>query len=82
MDVPVFTFSSSTTNSMRGAVNSSSLKNAIVVDIGGASTDVGVLVNGFPRESPNRVTVGFNHLISGCQGMFSNYPLKKLRSKC
>eukprot|EP00111_Clytia_hemisphaerica_P009564 TCONS_00028018-protein len=57
LDFPVFTFSSGATNSMRGAVHLSSLKNAIVVDIGGTSTDVGVLVNGFPREASTRVKV-------------------------
>ena len=67
---------------MRGTVHLSSLKNAIVVDIGATSTDVDVLVNGLPREASTRVKVGLYHLISGCQGMFSNYPLKKLRSKC
>ena len=57
LDFPVYTFSSGATNSMRGAVHLSSLKDAIVVDIGGTSTDVGVLVNGFPREASTRVKV-------------------------
>jgi N-methylhydantoinase A/oxoprolinase/acetone carboxylase beta subunit len=33
------------------------LKNAIVADIGGTSTDVGQLVNAFPRQAANRVQV-------------------------
>lgn len=32
-------------------------KNAVVVDIGGTTTDVGVLVNGFPREASSQVKV-------------------------
>ena len=56
---PVFTFSSGPTNSMRGAAFLSGLRDAIVVDIGGTTTDVGVLKNGFPREasSQRKVTV-------------------------
>ena len=33
----------------------SGMKDSIVVDIGGTSTDVGVLVNGFPREASSQV---------------------------
>ena len=35
-------------------------KDAIVVDIGGTSTDAGVLVNGFPREASSQVKVKIN----------------------
>lgn len=52
------TFSSGPTNSMRGAAFLSNNKDAIVVDIGGTSTDVGVLQNGFPREASTRVKCG------------------------
>jgi N-methylhydantoinase A/oxoprolinase/acetone carboxylase beta subunit len=48
---PVLTFSSGPTNSMRGAAYLSGASDAIVVDIGGTTTDIGMLVNGFPRES-------------------------------
>jgi N-methylhydantoinase A/oxoprolinase/acetone carboxylase beta subunit len=34
------------------------LENTIVVDVGGTSTDVGILVNGFPRESSIAVEIG------------------------
>ena len=51
MQFPVLTFSSGPTNSMRGAAYLTGLQNAIVVDIGGTTTDVGVLRNGFPREA-------------------------------
>ena len=48
---PVLTISSGPTNSMRGAAHLTGVTDGIVVDIGGTSTDVGALVNGFPRES-------------------------------
>ena len=58
MQFPVMTFASGMTNSMRGAAFLSSLSDAIVVDIGGTSTDVGVLLKGFPREASSEVMVG------------------------
>jgi N-methylhydantoinase A/oxoprolinase/acetone carboxylase beta subunit len=48
---PVLTFASGPTNSMRGAAFLSGLENALVLDIGGTTSDVGALVSGFPRES-------------------------------
>ena len=51
MQFPVQTFSSGPTNSMRGAAFLCGLRNGIVVDIGGTTTDVGVLRNGFPQQS-------------------------------
>ncbi|RIK92325.1 MAG: hydantoinase subunit beta [Proteobacteria bacterium] len=55
---PVLTFASGPTNSMRGAAYLSGAKNAIVADIGGTTTDIGVLSNGFPRESSVTVDIG------------------------
>ena len=55
---PVLTIASGPTNSLRGAAFLSGLKNAIVVDVGGTTTDVGVLSNGFPRESSSAVEMG------------------------
>ena len=57
VEYPVFTFSSGPTNSMRGAMFLSGKKNGIVVDIGGTTTDIGILVNGFPREASSQVKV-------------------------
>lgn len=34
------------------------MKNAIVIDVGGTTTDLGVIQNGFPRESGVAVTIG------------------------
>ena len=48
---PVLTIASGPTNSMRGAAWLSGVRDGIVVDVGGTSTDVGALVNGFPREA-------------------------------
>ncbi|MFO7550697.1 MAG: hydantoinase/oxoprolinase family protein [Haliea sp.] len=55
---PVLTFASGPTNSMRGAAYLTAHKEAIVVDIGGTTTDVGILSNGFPRESSIPVDIG------------------------
>lgn len=55
---PVLTFASGPTNSMRGAAFLSGVQNGIVADIGGTTTDVGVLIGGFPRESAISVDVG------------------------
>uniref|UniRef100_A0A2C9JHJ5 Hydantoinase/oxoprolinase N-terminal domain-containing protein n=1 Tax=Biomphalaria glabrata TaxID=6526 RepID=A0A2C9JHJ5_BIOGL len=57
LEQPVLTFASGPTNSMRGAAFLSELKDAIVVDIGGTTTDAGVLKNGFPREAASHVKV-------------------------
>lgn len=55
---PVLTIASGPTNSMRGAAFLSGLMDAIVVDIGGTTSDVGVLTHGFPREASVVVNVG------------------------
>ena len=57
-DYPVLTFASGPTNSMRGAAFLSGLKDAIVVDVGGTTTDVGVLQHGFPRVAALAVDIG------------------------
>ncbi|KRK74381.1 hydantoinase/oxoprolinase family protein [Lacticaseibacillus nasuensis] len=55
---PILTIGSGPTNSIRGAAYLSGQKEAIVVDVGGTTTDLGVLKNGFPRESSLAVEVG------------------------
>ncbi len=55
---PVLTFASGPTNSMRGAAFLSGAKEAMVVDIGGTTSDVGMLIHGFPRESSVAVDIG------------------------
>jgi N-methylhydantoinase A/oxoprolinase/acetone carboxylase beta subunit len=54
---PVATFASGPTNSMRGAAATSGLETCAVVDIGGTTSDIGLLVNGFPRETTTEVKV-------------------------
>jgi N-methylhydantoinase A/oxoprolinase/acetone carboxylase beta subunit len=55
---PVYSFASGPTNSMRGAAFLSGLSDAIVIDVGGTTTDIGSLRRGFPREANNVVEVG------------------------
>lgn len=55
---PILTIACGPTNSIRGACYLSRLKNAIVIDVGGTTTDLGVIQNGFPRESGVAVTIG------------------------
>jgi N-methylhydantoinase A/oxoprolinase/acetone carboxylase beta subunit len=54
---PVATFASGPTNSMRGAAFLSGLSDCAVVDIGGTTTDVGILQKGFPREASAAVEI-------------------------
>ena len=58
MKYPVLTFASGPTNSMRGAANQSKLNEAMIVDIGGTTSDIGMLLNGFPREASVGVEIG------------------------
>ncbi|VEU22224.1 DEKNAAC103235 [Brettanomyces naardenensis] len=65
LEIPIRTFSSGATNSMRGAAilcsgdSDVEGKNVIVCDVGGTTTDVGqVLPTGFPRQSAMYSYVG------------------------
>ncbi|GAK41890.1 hydantoinase/oxoprolinase family protein [Paenibacillus urinalis] len=55
---PILTIACGPTNSIRGAAHLSGLSDALVVDIGGTTTDIGVLSQGFPRQSSAAVTLG------------------------
>ena len=55
---PVFTIASGPTNSLRGAAFLSGMSDALVVDVGGTTTDVGILKQGFPRESTTAMEIG------------------------
>ena len=55
---PVATFASGPTNSMRGAAFLSGLADCAVVDIGGTTSDVGILQAGFPREASVAADIG------------------------
>lgn len=54
---PVATFASGPTNSMRGAAFLSGHGTCAVVDVGGTTADIGMLVHGFPREATTEVEV-------------------------
>ena len=55
---PVYSFASGPTNSMRGAAFLSKRDEALVIDVGGTTTDIGSLRHGFPREANNVVEIG------------------------
>ena len=55
---PILTVACGPTNSIRGASYLSHLRDDIVIDVGGTTTDFGVIQNGFPRESSVAVTIG------------------------
>ncbi|CAK1357459.1 hypothetical protein CB0940_07806 [Cercospora beticola] len=74
--IPIRTFSSGATNSMRGAAyltgHDLAQSSAIVVDIGGTTSDVGVLLpSGLPRQASAYVTVA---------GVRVNYSMPSLHS--
>lgn len=56
--LPVYSFASGATNSMRGAAYLSGLADAMVADVGGTTTDIGQLRHGFPREANSVVQIG------------------------
>jgi N-methylhydantoinase A/oxoprolinase/acetone carboxylase beta subunit len=55
---PVLTFASGPTNSMRGAAFLTGESEAIVIDVGGTTTDVGLLHRSFPRQASTTVDIG------------------------
>ena len=57
-EFPALTFASGPTNSLRGASLLTNLDHAVVVDIGGTTSDIGVLQDGFPRQSNIAIEVG------------------------
>lgn len=54
---PVHTIASGPTNSMRGAAFLTRLSDAAVVDIGGTTTDIGIISAGFPRVKSTGATI-------------------------
>jgi N-methylhydantoinase A/oxoprolinase/acetone carboxylase beta subunit len=61
---PILTCSAGPTNSLRGAAFLTGMQDAIVIDIGGTTSDFGVLVKGFPRETAT------THLTGGVRTNF------------
>lgn len=57
-EYPVLTVASGPTNSLRGGALLSGRTDAIVIDVGGTTADLGALRGGFPRESGVAVDIG------------------------
>lgn len=55
LQVPVATFQSGPVNSLRGAALLTGIADGAVIDVGGTTTDVGLLVGGLPRPAPRAV---------------------------
>ncbi|WP_201716706.1 hydantoinase/oxoprolinase family protein [Rossellomorea arthrocnemi] len=55
---PILTIACGPTNSIRGASYLTNQSEALVIDVGGTTTDIGVLVNSFPRQSSLAVDIG------------------------
>ncbi len=55
---PILTVACGPTNSMRGAAYLSHLSDGVIIDVGGTSSDIGVIRAGFPRQSAMAVEVG------------------------
>ncbi|MDQ1044687.1 hydantoinase/oxoprolinase family protein [Streptomyces sp. V4I2] len=55
---PLLTIGSGPSNSLRGAALLTGLAEAVVADVGGTTTDLGVLVDGFARESAAGSVIG------------------------
>ena len=58
LEYPIFTVASGPSNSVRGAAYLSGIEDGIIVDVGGTTTDVGAISDGFPRESSVAVEIG------------------------
>jgi N-methylhydantoinase A/oxoprolinase/acetone carboxylase beta subunit len=58
LDYPVLTISAGPTNSFMGGAKLAGLTDAIIVDIGGTSTDVGIVRQGYPRRRLNNSQIG------------------------
>ena len=55
---PILTVASGPTNSIRGAAYLTGLREAMVVDVGGTTTDIGSLQHGFPRQAAVAIAIG------------------------
>lgn len=55
---PILTIACGPTNSIRGASFLSRIENGIVLDVGGTTSDIGVISQKFPRESSLAVEIG------------------------
>ena len=58
LEMPVLTIGSGPANSIRGAAALTGISDAHVVDVGGTTTDVGVIRDGFPRVAAVGIDIG------------------------
>jgi N-methylhydantoinase A/oxoprolinase/acetone carboxylase beta subunit len=56
-EMPIFTVASGPTNSLRGASILAGARDAIVLDVGGTTTDAGVIHGGYPQPAGLELTV-------------------------
>ena len=54
---PILTISAGPTNSFIGGAKLAKLKNCVVIDIGGTSTDAGIVINNFAQNSLNNSNI-------------------------
>lgn len=58
IDFPIFTISCGQTNSFRGACELAKKQNGIVIDVGGTSSDIGYVIDGFAKRSCHAAKIG------------------------
>lgn len=58
IEYPVLSISAGPTNSFIGGMRLAQLEDAIVIDVGGTSTDIGVVQKGLPRRCFNNSNIG------------------------
>ncbi len=58
LEFPIRTLAAGATNSFMGGAKLAGCSHAIVIDIGGTSTDIGVIENGFARRSTQAAMIG------------------------
>lgn len=71
IEYPILTISSGPTNSFVGASKLANLQDAVIADIGGTSTDVGIVINNFARRSLESTDIG---------GVKLNFPMPDVLS--
>ncbi|HEV8052726.1 MAG TPA: hydantoinase/oxoprolinase family protein [Parachlamydiaceae bacterium] len=57
-EYPVLTISAGPTNSFIGGMKVAQMENAIIIDVGGTSTDIGLVNKGVPRRCLNNSKIG------------------------
>lgn len=70
-EYPVLTISAGPTNSFIGGMKIAQVENAIIIDIGGTSTDIGLVNKGIPRRCLNNSKIG---------GITLNFPMPDVYS--